>query len=98
MSLEALKLRMAVYGALVDQYADTLARMEELKKEIQQGVKEYGQTLKHDGVTATFRNPYVRTSWDNKGLEGYALHDPKVLTFRKQTDVGASVAVKVESR
>jgi hypothetical protein len=95
MTFEELQAKMATYGALVDQFAGTIAEMDKLKKEIQAGVKEHGESVEYDGVTATLRKPYVRTSWDSKGLEGYAKYDPKILEFRKQTNVGPSVSVRV---
>lgn len=44
---------------------------------------------------ATYRKPSIRTSWDNKALNGYAAAHPEIEQFRKEANVKASVVVKL---
>lgn len=35
----------------------------------------------------SFRKGYIRSSWNNKGLRGYAVVNPEILIFLKETSV-----------
>jgi len=70
-------------------------RLDALEKEIKAVVMTERHSERGFGVSATFRSGYVRNTWDNDKLEGYAVAFPGILEFRKQTDVGPSVSMKV---
>ena len=70
-------------------------RLDALEKEIKIAVVEEGHSERGFGISVTFRSGYVRNSWDNDKLEGFAAVHPEILPFRKQTDVNPSVSMKV---
>ena len=63
--------------------------MEELKAEVLQ----LGETVKGTALQAVLNSG--RVTWDSKGLEGYAVANPQVLTFRKVGE--PSVTVRANS-
>jgi len=70
-------------------------KLDALEKEIKAAVVEEGHSERGFGISVTFRSGYVRNTWDNDKLEGYSAAHPEILPFRKQTDVGPSVSMKV---
>ena len=70
-------------------------RLDALEKEIEAVVVAEGQSERGFGITVTYRSGYTRTSWNTEGLNGYAVAHPQILTFRKETDVKPTVAMKV---
>jgi len=70
-------------------------RLDALEKEIKVVVVAEGHSERGFGVSVTFRSGYVRNTWDNDKLEGFAAVHPEILPFRKQTDVSPSVSMKV---
>ena len=61
----------------------------DLTKEIKEEVIGLGETVKGSFLQAVFVNG--RTSWDNKGLAGYATAHPEINRFKKQGDPSVSV-------
>lgn len=85
------------------QYRDTKRELEpalaELAKQesaIKKHVLETGELAKVDGASISIRNGYDRTSWDGKGLVGYAVAYPEVNQFKKVTAINPSAVIKVE--
>ena len=92
---EELQAVIVTYEDLYSEIAQDVETLATLKAEIVALVKERGESFSHINVTATLKNGYTRTSWDTGGLNGYAVVNPDVLEFKKETKVGKSVAVKV---
>ena len=74
----------------------TLALMKTLEKHIKAEVKQTGELVMVDGAYTKFGKGYTRTSWDNKGLRGYAVAHPEIMEFCKETEVGPTVSIKIE--
>jgi len=70
-----------------DFISDTVASLED---EIREDIKRLGETVKGDGLMASYVKG--RTSWDTKGLDGYAVAHSEIRAFRKVGD--PSVALK----
>ena len=47
------------------------------------------------GVKVAYRKGYIRASWDNNKLKGYAVAHPEILPFCKETEVAPSVSVSI---
>ena len=70
---------------------DGISDLEDAIKATTLGIEE---TIKGDSLYAVFSKP--RTSWDTKGLDGYAIAHPEVTAFRK---VGKpSVSIRMANR
>ena len=54
----------------------------ETEKSAKAAVTELGESVKGLAKHFVFS---MRTSWDSKGLEGYAIADPNILKFQKKT-------------
>jgi len=88
-------LQMPAIRKLAEALQKRRERLDALEKEIKTVVVAEGQSERGFGITVTYRSGYVRTSWDTDGLNGYAVAFPEILTFRKETDVKPTVAMKV---
>jgi hypothetical protein len=75
--------------------ASLLSEINTLEKEIKADVSEIGKSIATSVANANYRKGYVRTSWDSKKLDGYAIANPDVLKFRKETVVKPSVSIKL---
>lgn len=64
-----------------DFISDTITALE---KEIKADVEARRETVKGNYLMVTYSGG--RTSWDNKGLEGYALAHPEINVFKKTGD------------
>jgi len=72
-------------------------KLEELKlleKSIKDEILITGELIENEWVNVSFRKEYIKSSWDNKGLRGYAVIRPDVLNFLKETLVKSSVVIK----
>lgn len=69
---------------------DMIARRE---KKIKDALLELGEKPEVDGVKVSFRSGYVRSSWNNKSLRGYAAAHPEIMEFVKESEVSPSVAL-----
>ena len=56
------------------------ADIERWQEVIRETVIEVEDTIKGNGIMATYNKG--RTTWDSKGLEGYAVAHPEILKFR----------------
>lgn len=72
-----------------------LLALKELKKQIEAHILTTGQGVEAAGIKASIRAGYTRAAWDNKGLRGYAVAHPEINTFLKESQVKASVVIKV---
>lgn len=88
---------MEEYERLYSEAQPLVERLEELKSAIKNLVLEEGESISHGNVRATYRQPYTRAYWDSSGLEGYAVADPKLLSFREERQYGPSVSVSVRN-
>ena len=73
--------------------APLLEKIKQLESEIKADVLDTGEIPDVAGVTVKISSGYTRTSWDNKGLQGYAVAYPEVLQFRKETQIAPTVAI-----
>lgn len=58
-------------------------------KDIKSTVLEHGQSVKATHLHAVWSKP--RISWNNKGLDGYAIAHPEILAFRKEGRPSVSI-------
>lgn len=72
---------------------DELGRLE---KEIKAEVLETGYIPEVEGVKVQLRKGYIRSSWDDKGLRGFAVVHPEILALVKESRVGDSVSLLVK--
>ncbi len=90
---ELLKTIQAELDALAAEYEPLLASVQErvtaLEAEIKQEVKDFGDSVKGKQLHAVYAQG--RITWDNKGLEGYAVAHPEVLIFRKEGEPNVSL-------
>jgi len=94
---EILKAIQAELEALAAEYEPVLAsaheRVANLEAEVKSDVMTYGGSVKGSQMHAVYTRG--RISWDNKGLDGYAVGHPEILTFRKEGEPSISLrAVK----
>lgn len=66
----------------------------ELEEEIETEVLEFGQKYEHPLANVTYRKGYVRTTYNAKQLDMYALTHPEVTEFKKETEVKAAASIK----
>lgn len=64
--------------------------IDEVEKEIRQGILAHGASVKGAHLHAVWSKP--RVNWDARGLDRYAAHHPDVLVFRSEGE--ASVALR----
>lgn len=74
--------------------AEATRRLEQMAEHVKAAVLSYGQTVRGTRLTAVFMSG--RVSWDTKALEGYALHVPELLKFKKVGE--ASVTLRNAGR
>jgi len=60
---------------------DVAALVADLTDEIKAATVQHGDTVKGDELQAVYSSG--RVTWDNKGLIGYALADPRILRYKK---------------
>lgn len=60
-----------------------------LEAEAKDAVLQHGATVKADHLMAVYTNG--RVSWDDEGLNGYALAHPEITAFRKQSDPSVTI-------
>lgn len=60
-----------------------------LTAEIKAEVIQAGETVKGDYMMAVYNKP--RVTWDNKGLDGYAVAHPEITAFRKAGEPSVSL-------
>lgn len=53
-----------------------------------------GHGAKGSGYEVAYRRGYTRGSWDSKGLQGYAKHDPTIMEFYSESEVAPSISIK----
>lgn len=96
----ALKAHLLSY-ALLCEYSNALQKMvTDLKHTIINSMERDGlEDLAVEGggvhVATATRKGYVRTSWDTKGLDGYALAHPEILTLRKSTPIDPVTVISI---
>ena len=71
------------YAAIDTEFGVFMKRHAALAKAVKSTVLDTGEIA--DGVT--IGRPYTRRSWDSKGLTGYAVANPEILQFAKDTEV-----------
>jgi len=71
------------------------APLNNLRNEIKKRVLIGMETIDTPVARATYRRESIRTSWDNKALNGYAAAHPELEQFRKESSVKASVSIKL---
>jgi hypothetical protein len=71
--------------------------LQEMENDIKASILETGEIPEVPGIKIKIRKAYTRSSWDNKGLRGYAVAHPEVMGFVKETSIKPGVSIKVES-
>lgn len=91
------------YADIVEELEPLLAYAETLKAELVRRIKAKGDagtlpsnTVDYGRLTVSYRKASTRVSYDSKGLDGYAVANPAVLAFRKETPVRSGAAVRVK--
>lgn len=69
--------------------ADINAAAAVLEAQAKDAVLQHGATVKADNLMAVYVSG--RVSWDDKGLNGYALAHPEITTFRKQGEPSVTI-------
>lgn len=69
--------------------ADINAAVGVLESQVKDAVIQHGATVKADNLMAVYVSG--RVSWDDKGLNGYALAHPEITTFRKQGEPSVTI-------
>ena len=87
---------MEEYERLYREMLPIREKLDSLKKDIKSVVLQGGNAISHGAVTATYRKGYTRVSWDSKGLDGYAVANPGVLHFRRESKVKSTVSISVK--
>lgn len=64
-------------------------RISEVEKEVKDEVIVLGESVKGDSLHAVFSSG--KTSWDTKGLDGFAVANPKILKFKKTGKPSVSI-------
>ena len=76
-----------------EEFATDLDRIDEIIKELSAEIKagcvEFGSSVKGEFQRVSFVKG--RTTWDSKGLSGYAVAHPEILEFRKVGNPYASI-------
>lgn len=74
-------------------YSDLLAREQATATLLELDIKRYtvscGETIKGHGIMAVYNKP--RVTYDVSGLDGYAVANPDVLAFRKESAPSISI-------
>lgn len=92
----AIEAMMDRYAELYRETREQIAEMDALADGIKKAAREASSTISHGAVTAEWRKPSVRTTWDSKALEGYAAAHPEILPFRTVTETAAAISIKVK--
>jgi len=92
---EILKAVKTELDALAAEYEPLLASANEraaaLEAEVRRDVVDHGASIKASRLHAVFSRG--RITWDNKGLDNFAIAHPEVLRFRKEGEPGVSLRV-----
>lgn len=91
-----IEVMLIAYRNAEQEIAPLLAELKELGGRIKKHILETGELVRVEGANTSFRKGYTRSSWDNKGLRGYAVAYPEVLDFLKETEVGPAVSIRVD--
>jgi len=83
------------YRDLKTELSIKLDTLNQLKFHIKKLSLSSGEIVKVDGASTSFRKGYVRSSWDNRGLRGYAVAHPEILTFVSETRTSATVYIRL---
>lgn len=70
--------------------------LKELETAIKNHVRETAEVAQIDGASVKIRRGSIRTKWDTKALEGYAVANPDVLEFMTKTQTADVVTIKVD--
>jgi len=85
-----------IIDAIKEKYSEIIMDVDEeislLANEIKEQVKETGENVKGTHLMAVYSK--ARTSWDSKGLDGFAVAYPEINVFRKIGEPSVSIKVK----
>ncbi len=87
---------------LINQYCDLKKQIEPLQQglkvlseQIKEQVLESGQPVETERAKVTIRKGYTRSSWDNKGLRGYAVVNPEIMQFCTKSTTKPTISIKI---
>lgn len=75
-----------------DKTASLVERIAVLEKEIKDEVARSGESLRGEYLIAVYSK--ARSLWDSKGLDGYAVAHPEILSFRRFGEPSVSIRAK----
>ena len=81
---------------LTQELDDLRFPLSELENEIKEEVLKKGASVKSQWADATYVKEGTRVGWDSKGLDGYMVAYPEIGKFRKESQTGAYVRIKVK--
>lgn len=91
------------YADIIEELEPLMAYAETLKSELIRRIKARGDagtlvknTIDYGRLTVSYRKASTRVTYDRAGLDGYAVANPDVLKFRKETPVKSGATVKVK--
>ena len=85
------------YEAVYLELKPHIDQLDEMKRQIQNAIKERGEAINHGAVVTRLRSGYDRTTWDSKALYGYMQANPEIAKFCKVKAVGPSASVSVKA-
>jgi hypothetical protein len=83
------------YRGMYFELKPLLEQMKKLEKEIKSEILGTGKVPEVKGVVIQIRKGYLRSSWNDKSLRGYAAANPEILEFVKETQVKPSVSIRL---
>ena len=84
------------YVELKEKLEPQLAELKAMEAVIKQHVLDTGEVAETQRAKVSIRKGYVRSSWDNKALRGYAAAKPEILEFCKESEVAPAVVIMVK--
>ena len=82
---------------IIDQLKAVIRDLEAPLKKIRSSLSEMmepGEKVETPYTLVQMRKGYMRTSWETKSLEGFAVDHPEILQWRKVKEVAPSLAIK----
>ena len=89
-------------ASMLEMYRDMKAELQpqidalkQIENAIKTHVRDTGEVATGDGASVKIRKGSTRTSWDSKGLKGYAVANPDILQFMTEKRSADVVTIKV---
>lgn len=89
---EELKPHVLAMDSTEEKYTSSISELEQIIKDV---TLLRATSFKSEHGKVSYRKGYVRASWDDRALLGYAVDHDAILSFRKETEVKPSVSIEV---